>query len=388
MSAEAGIATRRWRVLASAMVSFFTVGVTFFAVPPLVSTLRVAFALSNAAVGLLMGAIAVPAVFFSLPLGAAIDRWSPRAAGLAGLGAMLAGAVSFAAAPSFLGLFAGRLVFGIGGLVMNLLLARLVSAAFAGRELALAMGMFTGVYPASMIVMFSLHPWLVASLGWRGELGVLAALVVIAIPLHLVAVPRAVPRSTAGPAENLGPRLSRPLFALGIAWMLYWVCFGALATFAPEWAGGGARGLLVVSVITWVAMIGTPIAGAVIDRAGRPERWVVASTGVLALALAAMAAGTVSVIGAMVAVGVVCAVAPPAFYSLPARLVATHRIGFAFGFITSLSNLGAIVGPALAGAIRDATPRWGVTWGALALAAFGGAVAALLVRTRPAALNG
>jgi predicted MFS family arabinose efflux permease len=372
----------RWRILASAMVSFFAVGMTFFAVPPLVGTLREAFALSNAAVGLLMGAIAVPAVFLSLPLGAALDRWPPRAAGLAGLALMLAGAVRFAAAPSFVGLLSGRLVFGVGGLVMNLLLARMISAAFAGRELALAMGLFTGVYPASMIVMFSLHPWLIANLGWRGEMGVLAAIVVIAMPLHAVAFPRRVPWETGGPAKGREAALSRPLFALGVAWMLYWVCFGAVATFVPEWAGAAARGLLLASVITWVAMVGTPIAGHLIDRAGHPKRWCVAGSAALAAILAAMAMGALPTAVAMLALGAVCAVAPPAFYSLPARLVAPHRIGFAFGFITSLSNLGALVGPALAGAIRDATPRWAWLWGVLAAVALGGAAAALLVRPR------
>ena len=84
----------------------------------------------------------------------------------------------------------GRLLFGVGGLAINLLLARLVSTAFAGRELSLAMGLFNAVYPASMIVMFSLHPKLLAILGWRGELTALAVMVVLAIPLHNIAVPK------------------------------------------------------------------------------------------------------------------------------------------------------------------------------------------------------
>ena len=69
------LATRRWLVLASAMVSFFAVGMTFFAVPPLIGTLRALFDLSNLEIGLLMGSIAVPAIVLSVPLGAA---YSPR----------------------------------------------------------------------------------------------------------------------------------------------------------------------------------------------------------------------------------------------------------------------------------------------------------------------
>jgi predicted MFS family arabinose efflux permease len=74
------VAARRWLVLGSAMVSFFAVGTTFFAVPPLLGTLRTLFAISNLELGVLMGAIAVPAIVLSVPLGVALDRWPPRAA--------------------------------------------------------------------------------------------------------------------------------------------------------------------------------------------------------------------------------------------------------------------------------------------------------------------
>lgn len=382
------IAGRRWRVLASAMVSFFTVGMTFFAIPPLIPTLRAVFALSNLSIGLLMGTIAVPAIFLSIPLGAALDRWPPRAAGLAGLAAMLVGAVVFAAAPSFAWLLAGRLLFGVGGLLMNLLLARLVSVAFAGRELALAMGLFTGVYHASMIVLFSLHPWLEANVGWRGELVLLAALVVVAIPLHALTVPRDLPVAEGRPRPENPRALPAALVALGVSWMLYFGGLAALLTFAPEWVGGGRSGLLVTSVITWIAMLGTPLAGAAIDRVGRAQVWGAASVGLMAATMALMAMGVVPPILAMGVLGVVAAVTPPAFYSLPARLVPPERVGLAFGFITALSNLGAVIGPALAGAVRDATPAWAPLWGALAGVALAGAVAAALVRPKAAPHTG
>jgi len=331
------------------MVTFFAVGMTFFAVPPLVDTLRGSFSLSNLAIGLLMGAIAVPAIVLSIPFGVAIDRWPPRAAGLAGLAAMLAGSVVFAAAPGYGWLLTGRLVFGAGALLLNLLLARLISVAFAGRELALAMGLFTGAYPAAMIVLFSLHPWLHAHLGWRAEMGLLAALVLVAIPLHAVAVPRSLPAGEETQRPAGAGALPAPLFALGLSWMLYFVGFAAVTTFGPEWAGGGAGGLMTTSVITWVAMFGTPLSGAVIDRSGRPQVWCAAGVGLMAVTLALMAARSLPAVAAMAALGVVASITPPAIYSLPGRLVPVGRVGFAFGFITALSNLGTVLGPALAG---------------------------------------
>ncbi len=386
MSNVADAGANRWLVLASAMASFFAVGMTFFAVPPLAGTLRAEFALSNLAIGLLMGAIAVPAVALSLPLGAALDCWSPRAAGLAGLAAMLVGSVTFATAPGYGWLLGGRLVFGVGALLVNLLLARLLSVVFAGRELALAMGLFTATYPASMIALFTLHPVLEARLGWRGEMGLLVVLVVVAIPLHAVAAPRGLPQGPrrAGPGRREPRAFPAALVALGVAWMLYFAAFAVVPTFGPEWAGGGAAGLLATTLITWVALVGTPLAGAAIDRSGRPRRWCVAGLGVMAATFGLMATGALPAAAAMAALGLAAAVVPPAVYSLPARLVPPARTGFAFGFITALSNLGALAGPAFAGAVRDATPAWGPVWGSLAVTALAGAAVAAFARPRPA----
>jgi cyanate permease len=56
-------------------------------------------------------------------------------------------------------------------------------------------------------------------------------------------------------------------------------------------------------------------------------------------------------------------------------------VGFAFGFITAFSNLGTIVGPAMAGAIRDLSADWSSVWWALAAAAALAVGAASLIRT-------
>jgi len=375
--------SRRWLVLASAVVSFFAVGVTFFAVPPLIPQLVERYGLSNLRVGLLMGSIAMPAIVLSIPLGSAVDRWSARKSGVAGLLLMGVAAVLFAVAPSYGILLLARLLFGIGGLVMNLLLARMISSAFAGRELSLAMGIFNAVYPASMIVIFTLHPRMLAALGWRGELLAFAALALVAIPLHLAAVP-AVPGS-AEPAERSRPaslRPTLPLVSLGISWMFFFGAFASVFTFAPQWAGGGSRGLLVVTAITWVSLILNPLVGLAIDRTGHPAVWSGGGQLLFAAVLTAMALVPFSPLAAMLLVGLTAATVPTAVYSLPARLVPGESVGFAFGFITAFSNLGTVLGPAAAGALRDRCQGWAPVWLGLAALALAGTVAMLPVRPR------
>jgi len=373
---EHDLSSRRWLILASTVVSFFAVGVTFFAVPPLAAELVTRFGLSHFAIGVLMGAIGVPAIFLSIPLGAAVDRWPARAAGNVSLVLMLIGAVLFAMAPSYAILLVGRLVFGLGGLIINLLLARLVTTAFAGRELSLAMGVFNAVYPASMIIMFTLHPRLLASLGWRGELMALAVVVLIAIPLHNLAVPKNLRGEATAEDRSREPWITGPLVALAVSWMLFFAAYASIFTFAPEWAGGGASALLIGSLIAWVAIVLSPLVGSLIDRTGRAATWVLGGQLLLTGVLAAMAAAVIPPALAMLLVGVTFATVSTSTYSMPAVLVTPARIGFAFGFITAFSNLGNLVGPAAAGAIRDRIGGWTLVWALLAAAALVGAVAA------------
>jgi predicted MFS family arabinose efflux permease len=382
MTTTSSLADRRWLILVSSVFSFFAIGATFFVVPPLVPELVARFGLSHFKVGLLMGAISVPAVFLAIAVGLAVDRWEPRRVGVISLGLMFVGAITFATAPTFGLLFAGRLLFGVGGLVVNLMLARLLTAAFAGRELALAMGVFMATYPASMITVYSLHPVLIERVGWRNELLLLAALVGLAIPLFLVAVGR--PGSSDLPTERrrVSLKVSPSLAALALTWMLFFSVHSSVLTFAPEWAGGGATALLIVTIVMWVAMIGSPLIGTLIDRTSSPTRWVVGGLLIQGATLAGTASGLLSPTSAMLGIGLAATLVPTAVYALPGLLAEPERVGFAFGFITSFSNLGTIVGPAAIGVVLDRTGSWTLVWGALAGIALIAAVVSTAVRVR------
>ncbi|MCU0303689.1 MAG: MFS transporter [Thermoanaerobaculales bacterium] len=388
MTPATDLASRRWLVLGASVVAFFAIGATFFVVPPLVPELVARFGLSHFQIGLLMGAISFPAVVLAIPVGLAVDRWRPRRAGIASLSLMVAGAVLFATAPSFPLLFAGRLLFGVGGLVVNLLLARLLTTAFAGRELALAMGVFMATYPASMITVFSLQPVLLGGLGLRGELLLLAALAALAIPLFAVAVGATDGGDPAHAPRRVSLAVGRPLVALAAAWMLFFAVHTSVLTFAPEWAGGGPSALLVVTLVMWVAMIGSPVVGTLIDRIAGPNRWLLAGHLVQAAALLAMASGAVSPHPAMLGVGLAAALVPTAAYALPALLIAPERVGYAFGFITVFSNLGTIVGPAVSGRLLDGTGSWTMVWALLAAVATAAVGFGALARPGPLAVRG
>ena len=381
-STTSPLSERRWLILLSSVFSFFAIGATFFVVPPLVPELVSRFGMSHFKVGLLMGAISVPAVFLAIAVGLAVDRWEPRRVGVLSLGLMFVGAVGFATAPTFGLLFTGRLLFGVGGLVVNLLLARLLTEAFAGRELALAMGVFMATYPASMITVYSLHPVLIEVMGWRNELLLLAGLVGLAIPLFLVAVGHPEPAQEKTESSKISFAVSPSLAALAVTWMLFFAAHSSVLTFAPEWAGGGAAALLVVTIVMWVAMIGSPLVGTFIDRTSRPTRWVTVGLLIQCATLAGAALGLFEPTPTMLGIDLASALVPTAIYALPGLLVKPERVGFAFGFITMFSNLGTIVGPAAVGALLDRTGSWPLIWAVLAGVALVATAVSFAVKVR------
>lgn len=381
------MSARRWPILVAAVLSFFSVGATFFAVPPMVPELIARFGLGHFQIGLLMGAIAIPAIVLSIPLGLGVDRWPLRMSGQVALAIMLVGALFFALAPNFLSLVIGRICFGFGGLLLNLLLARVLSEAFAGRELGLAMGVFMAVYPAAMIVVFLAHPHLLASLGWRVELLMLAVLVLVSWPLFRWAMP---PDEAAEDSTVLRPELSSvfslPLIGLSISWMLFFAAFAAIPTFAPEWIGGD-HALHIVTLIMWVSLVASPLVGFIMGRGGRLKPWLLAGLGLLTGTLVNMAFGSLLPIPAMLLVGICAAIVPTACYALPARIVSPGQIGLAFGVMTACSNLGTLVGPAVAGGFRDASKGWELPWLILGVFSFLGLMAAVVIQENPTRLR-
>jgi MFS family permease len=164
--------------------------------------------------------------------------------------------------------------------------------------------------------------------------------------------------------------------------MLFFAVHSSVLTFAPEWAGGGSAALLIVTIVMWVAMIGSPLVGTLIDRTSVPTRWVAVGLVVQGATLACAAVGILSPIPAMLGIGLATALVPTAIYALPGLLVEPERVGFAFGFITTLSNLGTIVGPAAVGALLDRAGSWPLVWGILAGIALVATAVSTAVRVR------
>jgi MFS family permease len=130
----------RWAALAVIFLTRLSMGFQFQSIASIAPFLIDEFRLSYAQLGWLLGLYLLPGAAIALPGGLLGRRFGDRRVVVVALALMAAGGVVTAASPSFFLACLGRAVSGIGGVLLNVLLAKMVADWFAGREISTAMG--------------------------------------------------------------------------------------------------------------------------------------------------------------------------------------------------------------------------------------------------------
>ena len=134
------ILTNRWHVLALLFFARASMAVQFQSVPPISTLLVKELGFNFTQIGLLIGLFMFPGIFIALPGGLLGQRFGDKVVVLAGLGLQAVGALIFANAAAFPMAFAGRLICGVGAVVLNVQLTKIVNDWFASREISTSMG--------------------------------------------------------------------------------------------------------------------------------------------------------------------------------------------------------------------------------------------------------
>lgn len=232
---------------APAAVIFFTFAFAYFfsaLLRAVTATLAPVFSaelgLQAADLGLLAGAYFFGFAALQLPLGRALDRFGPRRTSLTLLTVALLGCVAFAGATSLPGLIAARVLIGAGmaaGLMAPLTAyRRLFSHAAQLRAnswmlMTGSLGMVASTLPVQMLL---------PSLGWRGLFWAVAAMLLLALVLIGLLLPRDAPVNSAAPAAPGAPVgyasiVRHPLFVRTAP--LGFFVYGGLIAVQSLWAG-------------------------------------------------------------------------------------------------------------------------------------------------------
>jgi len=318
---------------------------------------------SKGRAGILVAAYAAGALIGGIPGGWASVRIGARKAVLLGLAGMGLASLGFAFADSFWSLFAARLVQGMGsGFTWAGAFAWLLAAAPRERR-----GEVIGSAMGAAVFGALFGPVVGAAAALAGREAVFAALASLAVvlgawTLRLAEVPEEEHPSFAAVVRALRTRL----FAAGLALMaLASLLFGVLSTLAPlhlsraGWGAAAIGGLWLGSAALETAE--SPLIGRLSDRRGNllPVRVGLAASIIVAGALAFGSRPLVYAPLVVLAGGAFGALFTPAFVLIAdGAEIARLAQGMAFGVMNAAWALGAVVGPAAAGAIASATGDW------------------------------
>jgi MFS family permease len=351
----------RWVMLAVVFLTRTSMGFMFQSVASVSPFLVDELTLSYGQIGLLMGLFLLPGVVVALPGGVLGQRYGAKRVALVGLGLMTVGGLGTAWSASFAQACAGRVVSGTGGILLNLLLAKMVADWFSGKEISTAMAVMLTSWPIGIGLALVTLGSVADHWSWRASMLVAAGAAAVGLVL-LGALYRNPPglgddaRADASLKLDLPARAWVLSISVGLCWAALNASFIVVASFGPGFlvAHGAsvAEAGSEVSLGIWTSLISIPLGGLIGDRLRRPNLMI--STGALAAAvcIALLAILPHPVLWFVVAATVLGLAPGPIMAILPGVLRPEH-LATGLGMFYTIFYLGLAVAQPLAGLTRD-----------------------------------
>ena len=377
--------TNRWLILAALTFARTVMGFQFQSVAAVGPMLIGDFHIGYAALGTIIGLYLIPGVAVAIPGGVLAQRFGDKRVVCAGLAAMVVGGLLMALGAREPSLTAGRVLSGCGAVLLNVLLTKMTTDTFEGREVVTALGVLITSWPLGIALALVTLPPLAAAVSWQAAIGATAAASAAAL-LMVAAVYRAPRKFAPAIATRLRFDLTRRELALavlsGLVWTFYNMGFILVLAFGPAWliAGGdsAAHASAIVSTVSWLIIPAIPLGAWLADRAGHPMTTMLSFffLAAAAIALLPFAGGS---LGLLAAIGLIFGPPGGLIMALPGQAAAPERRALAMGVYFTVYYIGMGVVPGIAGFARDAThsaaaPLWlavaMVLFAAIALLAF------------------
>jgi cyanate permease len=326
--------------------------------PFLIDGLGIGFAQLGTLIGLYM----LPGIVIALPGGMLGQRFGVKTIALTGLALMAVGGVLMGM-ESVVPLFAGRIVSGLGAVLVNVLMTKMVTDWFAGREIVTAMSVFVASWPAGIALGLISFPPLAAAYSWVAVMQVAAA--VAALCLVLVALiyrdsPDA-PRESRRLQLDLSRREWLLISLAGFIWGTYNAGYVIFISFLPElFLERGyplAEASRLVSLLAFVLIPSVPLGGYITERWRLPNVTMIGGLVLVALAAAALPATSAPIVPFGV---IVLVIGLPAgvIMALSSEALRPENRATGMGVFYTWHYIAMTLLPALAGAAREiaATP--------------------------------
>ncbi len=359
--------TSRWQALALLFSVRVAMAFQFQAAAALSPLIMDAFNVGLADLGLLIGLYLSPGIILAIPGGSIGKRFGDKPSVLFGLGLMVCGGLIIALSPLWEMQLLGRLFAGIGGVILNVLMTKMVTDWFDGREIATAMGIFVNSWPVGIALALVVLPPIAEAGSLTLALLFVAALA--AAGLIALAVFYRAPAGADGPAavkkQKLAGLTMAAVIAAGAIWGLYNGAIGMIFSFGPAilaergWSVSEASS--ATSIVLWLVAVSVPLGGVIADRTGR--RNLVLVSGLLLFAVLLVAGvRTDAVLPVFVMLGLVGGLAAGPIMSLPAAVLRAETRAVGMGVFFTLFYLATVLAPLLGGWLASLTGSARVTF--------------------------
>jgi MFS family permease len=351
---------RRWVALAVLTAARVSMGFQFQSLASVAPLLVKDLGLGFGEVGFLVGLYMLPGILLAVPGGWLGERFGDRRIVVAGLGLMVLGGVLAGLAPSYPVLAAGRLLSGIGGVLLNVLMSKMVTDWFVEHELVLAMAIFANAFPIGVgFALISLGS-LAERAGWAASLEASAALAGAAL-LLVAFVYRPHPndgkaRAVVTRAARISRREAWVVSIPGAIWGLTNGAYSIIVSFAPILLIAGGRDIgsagRIAAAFTWLVVVTVQLGGLIAQRWGRRTLLMVGSIGGWGAAL--LLVPVVNPVLPLLACGVFMGFPVGVIMAMPASVLRPASRGIGMGIFYVFLYIGHAGLPPIAGAIQDA----------------------------------
>lgn len=355
---------RLWLILATLTFARTTMGFQFQSVAAVGPVLTSNSHITYTELGALIGIYLLPGAFFAIPGGWLGKRFGDKRIVLIGLAMMTLGGALFSLSGIYEVILLGRLVSGIGAVLLNVLVTKMVTDWFAEDRITTAMGILISSWPLGIAVALLTMGPLAGAIGL--QLAFFVAVATCAIALLLVAMiytnpPEPADADLSG-SQPVTAKLTRYEFLgvvfSGCVWCFYNIAFILVLSFGPEFLV--AKGMTLnsagpmVSIASWLVIPALPLGAWVAEHIGRPTLTIVVTF--LGIALLIMAIPfTSSYIVIFATIGIIFGPAGGLIMALPAQVLQKENRAMGMGIFYTIYYVGMGIFPTVAGYAREVT---------------------------------
>ena len=320
--------------------------------------------MTHTELGALIGIYLLPGALFAIPGGWLGKRFGDKRIVLIGLVMMTLGGALLALSDTYEIMFTGRLMSGLGAVLLNVLVTKMVTDWFVEHRIAIAMGILISSWPLGIaIALLTIGP-LEAMIGLRLTFFVPVALCAIAL-LLIATIYTNPPESTeiakasnASSKGKLTPYELRGVVLSASIWCLYNIALILPLSFGPDFLV--TRGITltsagaIVSLASWLIIPALPLGAWFAERIGRPVSTMVVTFVTIAI-LIWMIPVTSFYIVLFAAIGIVFGPAGGLIMALPAQVLSKENRAIGMGIFFTIYYIVMGIFPAIAGYARDVT---------------------------------